>query len=373
VKLSGLKVLDLSQFLPAPMLAMMLADHGAEVIVVEPPGPGQPTRMIGDALNGQSVYFRNTQRGKRSIQLDLKAPDDLALALKLATEADVVVESFRPGVADRLGLGYAAVSALNPRVVYCSLSAFGQAGRYAQRPAHDLAIQALAGVIEPARGSPPARPIMLTADALAAVTGLSGVLMALIGRERTGRGDHLDISMFDSLLAWTGPFTGTLFAKGEAPDAASSRYWGGAALYGLYETADGRRLAFGGSEAKFAENLLTALGRPDLIAAARTQPGDGQGPVRDFLAAEIRRRTLAEWEAFLGPLDVCWAPVRTLAEAFADPFLAERGMLDDDEAGSPFIGTPIRFANEPAKIDPAAPNLNQHGEVIRRNGWTIDE
>src|ERR1700733_3766647 len=142
MKLSGLKVLDLSAFLPGPILTMMMADHGADVIKVEPTGAGEPTRTIGEVKNGQAIYFRNTQRGKRSIQLDLKDPAGLALCLKLAAEADVLVETYRPGVADRLGVGYAAISALNPGVVYCSLSAFGQDGRYSQRPAHHLGVQA---------------------------------------------------------------------------------------------------------------------------------------------------------------------------------------------------------------------------------------
>lgn len=370
MKLSGLKVLDLSAFLPGPMLTLMMADHGAEVIKVEPRGAGEPTRSIGQAKHGQSVYFRNTQRGKRSIQLDLKDPADLALCLKLAAEADVLVETWRPGVAERLGLGHAAVSAINPRIVYCSISAFGQQGRYSQRPAHDLVIQALAGTIKPGEGPSPAMPIVLSADALSGMTGLSAVLMALIGRETTGLGDYLDISMFDSLMAWTGNAVGEVFARGEAPDAAASRFWGGAALYDLYETQDGGWLALGGSEAKFAENLLNGLGRPDLIAAAKTPPGEGQAPVRAFLRETFKARPLAEWEAWFEGRDVCWAPVRSLKDAYADPFLTERGMLTYDDAGCEVIGTPIRFAREPAVIDPHAPEPNEHGDAIARHGWT---
>ncbi|MDR3507984.1 MAG: CaiB/BaiF CoA-transferase family protein [Caulobacteraceae bacterium] len=369
MKLSGLKVLDLSAFLPGPMLTMMMADHGAEVIKVEPPGAGEPTRSIGAVKHGQSVYFRNTQRGKRSIQLDLKAPGDLALCLKLAAEADVLVETWRPGVAERLGLGYAALSALNPRLVYCSISAFGQDGRYAQRPAHDLVIQALAGTIQPGEGPAPSMPIMLSADALSGMTGLSAVLMALLGRERTGQGDRLDISMYDSLTAWTANAVGEVFAHGQAPKAASSRFWGGAALYDLYQTADARWIALGGSEPKFAENLLTGLGRPDLIAAARTPPGEGQAPVRAFLAETFKSKALADWEAWFEGRDVCWAPVRSLAEAYADPFLTQRGMLAYDAEGCEVIGSPIRFAGEPAQIDPHAPEPNEHGPAIAAHGW----
>jgi crotonobetainyl-CoA:carnitine CoA-transferase CaiB-like acyl-CoA transferase len=369
MKLSGLKVLDLSTFLPGPMLTMMMADHGAEVIKVEPMGAGEPTRGIGAVSNGQSVYFRNTQRGKRSIQLDLKAADDLALCLELAAEADVVVEAWRPGVADRLGVGYAAVKALNPAVVYCSISAFGQQGRYRERPAHDLVVQALAGTIAPGEGPPPALPIMLSADALSAMTGLSAVLMALLGRERSGQGDYLDISMYDAVTAWTANAVGEVFAHGQAPRLAASRFWGGAALYDLYETADGRYLALGGSEAKFAEALLNGLDRPDLIAAAKTSPGEGQAPVRAFLRQTFKTKPLADWEAWFAGRDICWAPVRSLKEAFDDPFLIERGMLAFDAEGGQIIGTPIRFQVEPARIDPHAPALNEDGEDIANLGW----
>ena len=369
MKLSGLKVLDLSMFLPGPILTLMLADHGAEVIKVEPMGAGEPTRSIGEIKNGQTIYFRNTQRGKRSIQLDLKDPEGLALCLKLAAEADVLVAGYRPGVAARLGVGYAAIQALNPGIVYCSLSAFGQEGRYSQRPAHDLVIQALAGTLAPGEGPPPAMPIVVAADALSAMTGLSAVLMALLGRAKSGLGDYLDISMYDALVAWTAPFVGEVFAKGESPAAATSRFWGGAALYDLYETADGRYLAMGGSEPKFAENLLTGLGRPDLLPAAKTPPGPGQDPVRAFLRETFKTRSLADWEAWFGERDICWAPVRDLKQAFADPFLVERGMLAYDAEGSEIIGTPLRFLSEPARIDPKAPGKNEHGEEIAQYGW----
>jgi crotonobetainyl-CoA:carnitine CoA-transferase CaiB-like acyl-CoA transferase len=264
MKLSGLKVLDLSQFLPGPMVTLMMADHGADVIKIEPTGAGEPTRGIGEVKNGLSVYFRNTQRGKRSIQLDLKSPEGQAVFHRLAAEADVLIEAFRPGVADRLGVGYAAVCAANPGIVYCSLSAFGQGNSRSQSPAHDLAVQALAGTLPLGadREGAPVMPGTLTADALSSLTALSGILMALYRREKTGQGDFLDISMFDAVIAWTPHATGSVFARGEAPDLASSRFWGGAALYQLYETADGRWIALGGAEIKFAANLLGGLGRP---------------------------------------------------------------------------------------------------------------
>ena len=373
MKLAGLKVLDLSMFLPGPMVTLMLADHGADVIKVEPLGAGEPTREIGEVTHGLSVYFRNTQRGKRSIQLNLKDAEHLALFLRLAAEADVVVEAYRPGVADRLGVGYAAVSAVNPGVIYASLSAFGQTGRHHDNPAHDLAVQALAGTL-PLGADHQGQPVMpgaLIADAYSSLTALSGILMALYRRASTGQGDHLDISMFDSVIAWTPHATGSVFARGEAPSLPHSRFWGGAAMYNLYQTADGRWIALGGSEIKFAENLLGKLGRLDLLPLAKLPPGDGQEPLRAFFRETFAGRSQAEWTAWFEGLDVCFAPVRSLKEAFDDPFLVERGLLSTDDEGAQMVGTPIRFAQEPAVIRPKAPGKNEHGEDIARNGWGV--
>jgi crotonobetainyl-CoA:carnitine CoA-transferase CaiB-like acyl-CoA transferase len=368
VKLDGVKVLDLSLFLPGPMLTLMMADHGATVVKVEPVGEGEPTRHIGYEKNGLSVWFRNTHRGKRSVQLDLKSPHDKTLFFDLARDADVVVEAFRPGVVDRLGVGYEAVRAVNPGVVYCSVSAFGQTGRYRDRPAHDLAVQALAGVVSLNLGQDgkPTWPAMPVADALASLTALSGVLMALYRREKTGRGDHLDVAMFDSVLAWTPNVTGRIFATGEPHVVREERSWGGNAMYGLYETADGRWLALGGAEPKFARALLDGLGRPDLLDHAKQPPGKGQEPLRAILRETFRTRPLADWATWFEGRDICWAPVRTLKDAFDDPAVTERGMLTRDADGNEVVGTPILFREEPAVLDPRPPGLDEHGPEIRK-------
>jgi len=367
MKLSGVRVLDLSLFLPGPMLTLMMADHGAEVIKVEPVGEGEPTRHVGYRKNGDSVWFRNTHRGKRSIQLNLKDPADHAVFMALAAEADVVVEAFRPGVAKRLGVDYDAVRAVNPGVVYCAISAFGQDGPYRDRPAHDVAVQALAGVVSLNEGQDglPAMPAMPVADALASLTALSGVLMALLRKRETGQGDYIDVAMFDSVLAWTPNVTGRIFATGQSHVVKDERSWGGNAMYGLYRTADDRWLALGGAEVKFARNLLTPLGREDLIHYAELPPGPGQEPLREFLREAFAARTLADWEAWFAGKDVCWAPVRTLKDAFDDPALAARGMLARDGDGNEIVGTPIRFRQEPALIDPTVPRLDEHGAETR--------
>jgi len=232
MKLEGVKVLDLSMFLPGPHLTMMMADHGAEVIRVEPP-TGEPTRTIGAKQHGQNVWFANTHRSKQSVVLDLKQPQAVEAFLRLADAADVVIEAFRPGVADRLGVGAAAVRARNPRVVYCSISAFGQTGPLSRRVAHDLSVQAEAGVVSLTRGSDgqPAIPGMPASDMAASLMALSGVLMALLRREKTGQGDFIDIAMHDSLVSWMVNNISPVFAEGRELDTTTERSIGGAALY----------------------------------------------------------------------------------------------------------------------------------------------
>ncbi|MDQ6639500.1 MAG: CoA transferase [Pseudomonadota bacterium] len=363
MKLEGIKVLDLSQYLPGPHLTMMMADHGASVVRVEPPS-GEPTRAIGKYQGDTTVWFRNTHRNKQSVVLDLKKAEGVEAFMRLAADADVIVEAFRPGVVDRLGVGAAAVRAINPRVVYCSISAFGQSGPMAARVAHDLSIEAECGVVSLNRGSDGALtlPCVPAADMAGSLMALSGILMALLRREKTGRGDTIDISMQDSLVSWMVNIISPVFAEGRELEPTSERSLGGNALYNLYATADGRALTLGGSEIKFAVNLLTALGRPDLIELCKLPPGRGQDPVRDFLAATFLSRDLAHWQDFLGGLDVCWAPVKGVHEAMQSEHLAARAMKLDFADGQTQLGIPIKFAEEPGAVRPVAPGLGEHSE-----------
>ena len=326
MKLEGVKVLDLSQFLPGPHLTMMMADHGADVIRIEPPS-GEPTRTIGKYQGDTTVWFRNTHRGKRSVVLDLKRPEGVEAFVRLAADADVVVEAFRPGAVDRLGIGAAAVRARYPRIVYCSISAFGQTGALAHHPAHDLAVQALGGFlsVNDGPGGTPVVPGVPSADMAAGLTALSAVLMALLARERTGVGDTLDIAMFDSLLPWSAHIAGNALAGGAAPCSASQRSLGGAAFYQVYTCADGRHIVLGGREAKFAATLLTALDRADLIPLAAAPAGE-QGDLIAFLTATFAAKSRDDWTAWFAGRDVAFAPVLDFREALDQPHVAERGL-----------------------------------------------
>jgi crotonobetainyl-CoA:carnitine CoA-transferase CaiB-like acyl-CoA transferase len=368
MKLEGIRVIDLSLFLPGPHLTMLMADHGAEVIKLEPPGEGEPVRHVGASQAGHTVWFRNTHRGKKSISLDLKDAAQKEALLQLIDTADVMVEGFRPGTVERLGIDYATVAKRNPRIVYCSISAFGQTGPKRLKPAHDLAIQADSGVVSLnlGRDGKPTHPNMPVADMAGSLMALSGILMALYRRDNvvngTGQGDYLDISMQDSLLSWTPNVMGIPFAENKSPQVQQQRSFGGGSFYNLYETTDHKWLALGGSEHKFVKNLLTALGRPDLIAAGSTPPGPSHEPVKVFLREIFATKTLAEWTVFLDGVDVCWAPVRDLYDATQEAHLAVRGTIHVDADRAKHLNNPIKFANEPAQPDWRLPDVGEHNE-----------
>ncbi len=371
MKLAGLKVLDLSAFLPGPHMTMMMADHGADVIMIEPAnGLGEPTRAIGQKTeDGVSVWFRNIARGKRSLKLNLKDDDGRELFYALAKEADVVVEAFRPGVVKRLGVDYDTLKAMNEKLVYCSISAFGQDSSLALKPAHDMTVQGMAGIADLNRGledNKPAMPNMPVADLTASLMAMSGVMMALYRMKATGKGDYVDIAMYDACLAWTPNVLGPTWGEGKAPIAKEMRSFGGSAMYNLYETSDGEFIILGGSEVKFAANLLSALGKPELLEYAKVEPGPAQAPLRDFFSETFKAKTLNQWKEFLSNVDCCWSWVRNLSEAMDDPFTQERQMVITDADGFKHIGPPIKFRHEPAQPNLSVPSFGEDSEEIAK-------
>jgi crotonobetainyl-CoA:carnitine CoA-transferase CaiB-like acyl-CoA transferase len=358
-KLSGIRVIDLSVFLPGPMMTVMMADQGAEVIKIEI-AAGDPAREQAPFEAGQSVWFRNLNRGKKSIILDLKSDAGKARLWALIDSADVFVEGFRPGVMQRLGFDYDAVSVRNPAIVYCSISAFGQHGSLAHHPAHDMATQALAGFMSVNDGpdGTPVVPGAPSADMAAGLTALSATLMALIGRERTGKGDYIDCAMFDSLLPWCVHTAGSAIAGGPSPVSTKQRSLGGAGFYQVYQTSDGKHVVLGGREIKFAENLLTALGRPDLIDHAKREAGE-QGELIAYLRGVFATKSRDEWVAWFADKDVAFAPVLDFREALEEPHIAERGLWVEHD-GAHHIAPAIRFSSE-SWTPRNAPELNGDG------------
>lgn len=349
-KLSGITVIDLTQFLPGPMMTVMMADQGADVIKVEPP-TGDPARVQEpfDTYDEteHSVWFANLNRGKRSVVLDLKSEDGKSSLRELIKSADVFVEGFRPGVMQRLGFDYDSVKVIKPDIVYCSISAFGQDGALAHHPAHDMAVQALAGFLAVNDGpdGAPVVPGAASADLAAGLTALSAVLMALLGRDRTGEGAYIDCAMFDSLLPWCVHTAGSAIAGGASPISHRQRSLGGAGFYQVYKTSDGMHVVLGGREIKFAHNLLTALEREDLLAVAEAPAGE-QDELIAFLRHTFATRTRDEWIAWFADKDVAFAPVLDFREALDEPHIAERGLWIEAAGGGHHIAPSIRFAGE---------------------------
>lgn len=349
-KLSGITVVDLSLFLPGPMMTVMMADQGARVIKVEPPA-GDPAREQApfDRYDGaeQSVWFANLNRGKESLALDLKSDEGRAQLTELIRTADIFVEGFRPGAMKRLGFDYEAVKAIKSDIIYCSISAFGQEGALAHHPAHDMAVQALAGFLAVNDGpdGTPVVPGAPSADMAAGLTALSATLMALVARDRTGEGAYIDCAMFDSLLPWCAHTAGTAIAGGKSPKSASQRSLGGAAFYQVYKTSDGRHVVLGGRELHFARNFLTVLGREDFYDHAARDAGE-QGELIAFLRETFATKSRDEWVSWFEDKDVAFSPVLDFREAFDEPHVAERGLLVETEDGGNHIAPSIRFLGE---------------------------
>lgn len=341
----------------------MMADHGADVIMVEPDnGLGEPTRAMGEKYSdGHSVWFANISRGKKSYKVNLKDPLEHMDFLKLAKTADVFVEAFRPGVVKRLGVDYDAIKSINPGIIYCSISAFGQEGQYADKPAHDLVVQAMAGTADLTRsmeGEPALTP-MPSADMTASLHALSGILMALFRRTQTGLGDYLDISMYNSLLSWVPNVTGSVFAKNQEPERNEMRSFGGNAFVNIYKTQDGGHIVLGGSEPKFVANLLNAFDASALIEEMKKPVGQ-QGKVKSFLATHFATKPQAEWENILSEIDCCWSTIRTLREALTE---TDAPVIKHGEKSH--LQNPIRFKSEPAELSFDLPGLGQHNHILK--------
>ena len=329
--LSGVKVIDLTVLLPGPMCTLHLADLGADVIKVENPGAWDPVRGLpGSQFTNQ---FLMLNRNKRAITVNLRLPEGQEIIRRLVTQADVLVEGFRPGVADKLGVGYAAMSALNPKLVYCSISGYGQTGAMALAGGHDINYQCLSGVLEQtgAGGGSPAPGGFPAADlAGGTLSAAMGILAALFDAQRSGQGRHVDVAMTDCLMAHNIPGASSLQDHKAMPVRGADYLSGGMACYGVYETSDGRHLAVGAIEAKFWKAFCETIGRPDLME--RGYPiGDKGVAARTEVAQTIAKHDLAHWVALFKDVDACVTPVLRLDEANVHPHARSRGMVIESE------------------------------------------
>lgn len=365
--LSHLRVLDLSRLLPGPYATLVLADLGADVVKVEDPQGGDYIRWMPPHLDDQGALFYALNRGKRSIALDLKKQGDRDTFLALVAKADAVVESFRPGVLAKLGLSFERLQEVNPRLVLCSISGFGQTGPAAPRAGHDIGYLALAGVLAQlgSPGQPPQQPNVQVADvAGGAFVALAGLLAALLERERTGRGRWVDTSMTEGAMAVAHMQLGArLLGAAPTPTRGLGTLSGEMPCYSIYRTSDDRHLAVGALEPKFWTGFCHAIGRPDLESKGLVE-GDEATRVRAEVAREIAGKTLEEWSALLGTSDVCAEPILEAGELDGHPIHEARGTFFDGPHGRA-QRTPVRFADhEDAPAATPAPRLGADGDAV---------
>jgi crotonobetainyl-CoA:carnitine CoA-transferase CaiB-like acyl-CoA transferase len=389
--LDGVRVLELIRVAPGAFCTMMLADMGADVVKIETPNTQDPYETGSAAPQAAAARsaFRFIDRNKRSVAINLKDPKGQALLQRLAEDADVLVEGFRPGVMARLGGDYETLRKRNPRLIYCSLSGFGQTGPYRNYPGHDINYLSIAGVLdligEP--GRPPAIPLNLVADyAGASMHGVQGILLALLARARTGRGQQVDVSYLDttlSLLAAT-PHTRDSFRTGRWPVRGGGGLGGSYPYYSTYETSDDKLISIGCTEPWLWANFCRAVGRPDLESLAFKgshflAPADEAAIAgKREVQAILRTKTRDEWFDFLKDKDVCVGPVNTPVEAFDDPHVRARQMvvdIDDPRCGTVRqTGIAIKLSETPGSIRRLGPMRGEHtDEILAAIGCADDE
>ena len=372
--LAGVRVLDLSRLLPGPMCSLYLAQLGADVVKVEDTGRGDYARTMG-TTGGDAAFFTAVNRGKRSIALDLKSADGHGAFMRLAARANVIVEGFRPGVAAALRIDYAAIAALLPRIVYASISGYGQDGPRAGAAGHDINYLGYAGVLDQTgeRDRPPALANLQIADLLggAAVPAIA-IVAALYDAARTGRGRHVDIAMADAALAHNVFPLQALVETGEVEPRGAGLLTGGIPAYGVYRTRDDRYVAVGALEEKFWRVLCETLARPDLIPLGRARGKEGEHARRE-LAAIFASAPLQHWTERFAGVDCCVTPVLRLDEAMEDAQFLARGASRRASDGAPMFGPPFRISECDVAVDRAAPAQGEHSRALLREAGYADD
>lgn len=367
--LKGVRVLDFSTLLPGPMATLLLAEAGAEVIKVERPGTGEDMRQYPPMLTADTgVNFALLNRGKRSLTSDLKNPEEIIKIKVLLKQTDVLIEQFRPGVMARLGLGYEDLKAINPALVYCSITGYGQTGPKADVAAHDLNYIAEAGLLglgADASGAPVLPPALIADIAGGTYPAVISILMALREAERTGEGAHLDIAMSDNMFAFMYWALGEREVQGKDPVPGGELVTGGSPRYQIYRCADGRYMAAAPLELKFWANFCRVIELPEALCDDRTDPLATKTAIAEIVAG----RSSADWEIAFDGVDACVAIVRTLSEAAADPHFQARGLFRGTMAVGDRTVTPLPVPIAPiyrdpdgGAVPPALGEMNAEGE-----------
>lgn len=361
--LQGLRVLDFSTLLPGPLATLILAEAGAEVIKIERPGTGDDMRGYTPKLGAESVNFAVLNRGKKSVALDLKLPESVERVLALVRSADVLVEQFRPGVMDRLGVGYEALRAANPRVIYCAITGYGQDGPYKDRAGHDMNYLSIAGITgyNGRKASGPAPINVQVADvAGGSFHAVMGILAAVIHREKTGEGQFVDISMTDAAFSMHALTAPPALVAGQQPELEATQLNGGS-FYDCYETKDGRFFSVGGLEPQFFMQFCAAIGKPELSTKGLVLKPEIVAEVKREIAAAMKQKTYAEWLPVFAAIDSCTEPVLSFAEACEHPQMQARGMLVD--VPKPNGGTQKQIASA-IKFSKTRPRYDHIGKPL---------
>lgn len=370
--LEGLVVLDLTSLLSGPYAAMMLADHGADVLKIERKGAGDEARRMPPFVNGEGAPFMTWNRNKRSVELDLKDPVDKARLLEMVDSADVLIENFRPGTMDRLGLGFEALKARNPRLVYAAISGFGQTGPYASRGGFDLMTQGMSGLMStngPADGPPFRLPIAIS-DVAAGMFLAFGILAAIEARHRTGRGQLVETSLLEAAISFGVYEAAHYAAHGTRPERIGQAHRG-SSPYQCLATADGY-ITVGGSQQNLWERLVVILGKPELKDDPRFRTNADRVKLNDELVAIIEKvlvtKPKAHWLAQMEKAGVPAGPVLAYDEVFTDPHVLARDMWVKTEharAGAfHTLGVPVKLSETPGSVRRAAPALGQHNSEV---------
>lgn len=371
--LQGIRVLDFTRVLAGPSAALALADLGAEVLKVEPPGTGDETRTFPPFRDGESHYYLSINRGKKSIVIDLKTDEGVALARDLAARSDILLENYRPGVMDRLGLGYEALSAVNPGLIYCAISGFGMTGPLRDKPSFDIVLQALSGALS-VNGEPdaplPSKLGIPLGDLVGGINGPIAVLAALHERNRTGRGRLIDVSLLDGMLGMLGYLAQLAFFTGDNPRPQGSQH-PNLVPYGQFPASDGSIIVACLTNS-FWGRICRALGRPELVDDPRFDSIEKRRERRDevngIIAGFTCERSVAELETLFSEHQVPNAPILGVLEALAQPQAAARNMVVDTEHQTlgtiPIVNRSIRYPQTEQPTPSAPPVLGQHTDEI---------
>ncbi|KHK89461.1 CaiB/BaiF CoA transferase family protein [Novosphingobium malaysiense] len=370
--LAGVRVLDFTRVLAGPAASLALADLGAEVFKIEPPGTGDETRTFPPMRDGESHYYLAINRGKRSIVVDLKSEEGIALVKDLAAKCDVLVENYRPGVMDRLGLGYETMKAINPRLIYCSISGYGQTGPLKDRPSFDIVLQAMSGALS-MNGEPDGLPMKLgipLGDLVGGINGPIGILSALYERERTGVGRHIDVSLMDGLMGMLGYIAQLAFFTGKDPQRVGSQH-PNLVPYGIFPASDGSIVVACLTPA-FWSRVCRSIERPELTDDPRydtlEKRRDAREEVNAIVSAFTEQHTVDDLVEIFTQHEVPHAPILGVTEALSQPQAVARDMVVQTEHATlgsiPIVNRSIRFTDAEQPVPEAPPVLGQHTETI---------